>query len=99
MSDFEVVPVAPIITGITFVRTLHSNCISFARSLYFRIFSPSFLDIYYYYYYYYYLLLLSMSSVLTTWLVELLNLTSGCPLHMILTYYNHTSVPAGALNS
>ena len=33
-------------------------------------------------------LLLLLSSVLTTWIVELLNLTSGCPLHIILTYYN-----------
>jgi hypothetical protein len=34
------------------------------------------------------LLLLLLSWVLTTWLVELLNLTSGCPLHIILTYNN-----------
>ena len=34
------------------------------------------------------LLLLLLSSVLTTGLVELLNLTSGFPLHIILTYYN-----------
>ena len=40
------VPVAPIITGITFVFTFHMRCISIVRSLYFRIF-------YYYYYYYY----------------------------------------------
>ena len=50
LSDFEMVPVAPIITGITFVFTFHMRCISIVRSLYFRIFS----DYYYYYYYYYY---------------------------------------------
>ena len=43
MNDFEIVPVAPIITGITFVFTFHMSCISIVRSLYFRIFSASFL--------------------------------------------------------
>ena len=64
------VPVATIITGITFVFTFHMHCISIVRSLYFRVFSASFLItflspkiatsinihvlFYYYYYYYYY---------------------------------------------
>ena len=39
LSDFEIVPVAPINTGITFVCTFHMRCISIVRSLYFRIFS------------------------------------------------------------
>ena len=39
----EIVPVAPIITGITFVFTFHMRCIFIVRSLYFRIFSASFL--------------------------------------------------------
>jgi hypothetical protein len=39
LNDFEMVPVAPIITGITFVYTFHMRCISIVRSLYFRIFS------------------------------------------------------------
>ena len=43
LNDFEIVPVAPIITGITFVLTFHMRCISTVRSLYFRIFSASFL--------------------------------------------------------
>jgi len=43
LNDFEIVPVAPIVTGITFVFTFHMRCISIVRSLYF---------IYYYYYYY-----------------------------------------------
>ena len=43
LNDFEMVPVAPIITGITFVLTFHMRCISVVRSLYFRIFSSSFL--------------------------------------------------------
>ena len=38
-----IVPVAPIITGITFVFTFHMRCISIVRSLYFRIFSTYFL--------------------------------------------------------
>ena len=42
-NDFEIVPVAPIITGIAFVFTFHMHCISIVRSLYFRIFSASFL--------------------------------------------------------
>ena len=43
LNDFAVVPAAPIITGITFVFTFHMRCISIVRSLYFRIFSASFL--------------------------------------------------------
>ena len=56
LNDFEMVPVAPIITGITLVFTFHMRCISIVRSLYFKIFSASFLTtfLYYYYYYYYY---------------------------------------------
>ena len=40
LNDFEMVPLAPIITGITLVFTFHMHCISIVR--------------YYYYYYYYY---------------------------------------------
>ena len=43
LNNFEIVPVAPIITSITFVFTFHMRCISIVRSLYFRIFSASFL--------------------------------------------------------
>jgi hypothetical protein len=43
LNDFEMVPVAPVITGITFVLTFHMRCISIVRSLYFRIFSASYL--------------------------------------------------------
>ena len=39
LNDFEMVPVAPIITGITLVFTFHLRCISIVRSLYFKIFS------------------------------------------------------------
>ena len=53
LNDFEMVPVAPIITGITFVFTFHVRCISVLSSLCFKI-SASFLLHYYYYYYYYY---------------------------------------------
>ena len=43
LNDFEIIPVAPIITGITFVFTFHMRCISIVRSLHFRIFPASFL--------------------------------------------------------
>jgi hypothetical protein len=43
LNDFEMVPVAPIINGITFVFTFHMRCISIVRFLYFRIFSAYFL--------------------------------------------------------
>ena len=33
LNDFEMVPVAPIITGITFVFTFHMSCISIVRLL------------------------------------------------------------------
>ena len=42
LNDFEIVPVAPIVTGITFDFTFHMRCISIVRSLCFRIFSASF---------------------------------------------------------
>jgi len=42
-NNFEIVPVASIITGITFVYTFHKSCISRVRSLYSRIFSACFL--------------------------------------------------------
>ena len=43
LNYFDMVPVAPIITGITFVFTFQMRCISIVRSLCFRIFSASFL--------------------------------------------------------
>jgi hypothetical protein len=43
LNDFEMVPVAPIITGITLVFTFYFRCISIVRSLYIKIFSASFL--------------------------------------------------------
>ena len=43
LNDCEMVPVAPIFTGITFVFTFHMRCISNVRSLYYGIFSASFL--------------------------------------------------------
>ena len=43
MNEFEMVPVAPIISGITVVFKFHMRCISIVRSLYFRIFSVSLL--------------------------------------------------------
>ena len=44
LGDFEMVPVTPVITGITFAFTFHMCWISIMRALY-----------YYYYYYYYYM--------------------------------------------
>jgi len=43
LSNFEMVPVAPIIIGIIYVFIFHMSCISVARFLYFRIFSAYFL--------------------------------------------------------
>ena len=43
LNVFEIVLVASVITGITFVFTFHMRCISIVSSLYFRIFSASFL--------------------------------------------------------
>jgi len=34
LNDFEIVPVAPVITGITFVFTFYMRCISVVRSLF-----------------------------------------------------------------
>ena len=34
LNDFEIVPVTPFITGITFVFTFHMRCISIVRSLF-----------------------------------------------------------------
>jgi hypothetical protein len=36
-SDFEMVPVAPVVTGITFAFTFHMHWISIMRSLYTKI--------------------------------------------------------------
>jgi len=46
LNDVETFPVAPIITGVTFVLTFHMCCISTVRSSYFNIFSASFLILY-----------------------------------------------------
>jgi len=43
LSDFEMVPVVPIITCITFVFIFHMCCISFLGSLHFKIFFSFFL--------------------------------------------------------
>jgi hypothetical protein len=43
LNEYEMVPVAPIITGITFVFTFRMRCISTVRSLGFKIFSVSYL--------------------------------------------------------
>ena len=37
LNDSEIVPVAPIITGITFAFIFHMRCVSIVRSLYFRL--------------------------------------------------------------
>ena len=44
LNDFEMNPVAPIITGIAFVFTFHMRCISIVRSLYFKMFSAFFFN-------------------------------------------------------
>jgi hypothetical protein len=42
LKDFEMVPVARIISGVTFVFTFHMHCMSVIRSLYFTIVSAFF---------------------------------------------------------
>ena len=37
LNDFEMVPVAPIINGITFAFTFHMRCISVVRALYLKL--------------------------------------------------------------
>jgi hypothetical protein len=37
LNDFDMIPVAPIITGITLFSTFHIRCISIVRSLYFKL--------------------------------------------------------------
>ena len=46
-SDFEVVPVAPVSTGITFALTLVMECICIIRCLFLKIFFTSFLIMFY----------------------------------------------------
>jgi len=46
LNDFETVPVAPIITDITFVFYIPHGLYFYCKSLYFRIFSASFLIIF-----------------------------------------------------
>jgi hypothetical protein len=46
LSDFEMIPVAPINIGITFAFTFHMRWISIMRSLHIKIFSASFLIIF-----------------------------------------------------
>ena len=43
LNDFKMVPVAPIIIGITLAFAFHMHHISIVRSLYFKIFLASFL--------------------------------------------------------
>jgi len=43
LSDFKIVPIAPIFTDIIFAFTFHMRWISITSSLYFKIFSASFL--------------------------------------------------------
>jgi hypothetical protein len=43
MSDFEMVPVKTIITGVTFAFIIHMHCISIVWNLHYRILSSPFL--------------------------------------------------------
>ena len=43
MNDFELVPVTPVITGVTFAFTFHMHFISIVRNLHYRILSNPFL--------------------------------------------------------
>jgi hypothetical protein len=89
LNDFEMVPVVPIITGITFVFTFHMRYISIVMSLYFKIFSASFLIIFLapkiaasiYIHVLFSLLLIIMSGLLLGTLL----LVCTCQFHNILT--------------
>jgi len=63
------VPVAPIITGITFVFTFHMRCISIVRSL-----CCCYYYYYHYYYYYYYFIIISSSTTMFAVSVPLISL-------------------------
>jgi hypothetical protein len=57
INDFEMVPVAPTITGIALVFIFHIRCISIVRSLYFKLLS------FYYYYYYLIIIIIIIQSI------------------------------------
>ena len=44
LNHFEMVPLSPIITGITYVFTFHMPCIPIVKSAYFKILSVSLLN-------------------------------------------------------
>jgi len=46
LSDFQMVPAVPVVTGITCAFTFYMRCIPIVRSSYFRIFSAPFLIIF-----------------------------------------------------
>jgi hypothetical protein len=88
LNDLEMVPIAPIITGITLIFTFHMRCIFIVRSLYIKIFSASFLisasfwihltyceSCYFCYYYYYYYYYYSLSSICTLFTITYLRQT------------------------
>jgi hypothetical protein len=81
LNDSEMVWVAPIITGITFVFTFHVHCISTERSVYFRIFVAYYYYYYCYYYYYYYTA------------IVINNLKLYCTVFSLMTYVGHFHSP------
>ena len=58
LNDLEMVPVAPIITGITLVFAFHMRCISIVGSLYFKIF------FFFFFFFFFFLLLLLLLLLL-----------------------------------
>jgi hypothetical protein len=78
LSDFEMVPVAPITSGITFAFTFHVRWIYIVRSLYFK--SSRHLSWSHYYYYYYYYCYVSGVPVTTAWRVLRLRMEERPPI-------------------
>jgi len=85
LNDLEMVPVAPIITGITLVFTFHMRCISIVRSLYFKIFS-AFFQLHFY--------LLGLLLLITCMFSLLLLLLLLLLFHLIPFLYNTTAKTA-----
>ena len=89
LNDFEMVPVASIITAVTLVFTFHMRCISIVRSLYFEIYY------YYYYYYYYCYYLVGLQRVRGIGALQLIStecVTCGGQSGMLTCFYTSSSV-------
>ena len=90
LYDFEMVPVAPIITVITSAFTFHMRCIFIVRSLYFKIISAIFnhISVSWNCSIYYHVCSLFIVSDYNIWLVTG---DSSVSLHLLIPQYSHLS--------